>query len=128
MERLEPWMHVLCWGLPCATALALLLAGQLGPADAPRRGWCWIGSVANASWLGSSGMGGDGGSATGGAVRWEQLSFFYLPLTIIFLLNLAAYVRVGRAFSRMARDGAVDAAKEQQIQVGLSIQTLERLI
>ena len=34
------------------------------------------------------------------------------------------YVRVGRAFRRMARDGAVDAAKERLIQLRLRLYLL----
>ena len=72
------------------TALALLLTNNLGPADAPRRGWCWI---------------------TAGDLRWRQLGLFYLPLALVFVLNLASYVRVGRALLAKGADKDVGNAQ-----------------
>ena len=106
-ERLEGWLHAVCWGVPGVTALALLLTNNLGPADAPRRGWCWI---------------------TAGDLRWRQLGLFYLPLALVFVLNLASYVRVGRAFARLAREGVVDAAKEHQVQIRIRLYLLVFLV
>ena len=56
--------------------------------------------------------------------RWIQLVAFYVPLLLAFALNAAIYIRVGRTFRRMARSGAVDAAKERVIQLRLRLYLL----
>ena len=118
-ESLERWYHLICWGVPCVLALALLLSHRLGPADEPRTAWCWIasewGAHSNASHVP---LISDGG---GGDARWVQLLAFYVPLALAFAFNLITYVRVGSAFRRMVREGAVEAAKERMIQLRLRL-------
>ena len=121
-EALERWYHLVCWGVPMLIALGLLLAHRLGPADEPRTAWCWIVS----HWDGPTNHTlpphhvpvSDGG---GGDARWVQLVCFYLPLLCAFVFNLLTYIRVGDAFRRMVREGAVDANKERVIQLRLRL-------
>jgi len=131
-ERLERWFHAVCWGVPATIALILLLLGMLGPADpAPRRTWCWIAAEVPSS---NSSLPGDGERLptsidfTTGTARWVQLGVFYVPLVLAFVFNLVTYVQVGRAFSKMARDGTVDASNEQQIQLRLRLYLLVFLV
>jgi hypothetical protein len=82
-ERLERWYHLICWGVPCAAATALLLGGRLGPADEPRAGWCWIASHNRNASAGSSRPEVPFIDSGGGwDVRWVQLVAFYVPLAI----------------------------------------------
>ena len=62
------------------------------------------------------------------SARAVQLGVFYVPLAFAFVFNLAMYFQVGRAFTKMAYDGAVDAANEQQIQVRLRLYLLVFLV
>ena len=131
--RLEPWYHILCWGVPLCTALTLWLTGSLGPADGPHTAWCWISGGSNATGGGNVSAAASHSAAAAradpqvGAVsnpddaRELQLLAFYLPLVLAFAFNLVAYVQVGRAFGRMAREGAVAADKEAQVQLRLRL-------
>ncbi len=106
---LEPWFHAICWGVPALTALALLASSSLGPADGDHTAWCWIASSSNHT----------SSSTVDERARSLQLVTFYLPLVFAFAFNLVCYVRVGRAFGRMAADGEVPADKEAQVQMRL---------
>jgi hypothetical protein len=142
-ERHEARYHAVAWGAPAAAAAALALTGRLGPADEPREAWCWIASNSGPRTNGTAaaerlagaaaGRGGGWGAAPfvvgGGAdTRYLQLLVFYLPLLAAFCFNLGAYVRVGRAFGRMAREGAVERSKERMIQLRLRLYLLVFLL
>ena len=130
-ERLELWFHLVSWGVPTAIALLLLLAHQLGPADAHHTAWCWIAAdgprplpvnVSNAA--SSDRAYGAEGRAGAPRTRWLQICVFYLPLAAAFAFNLVTYLRVGRAFRQMAAAGTVDAAKERMVQMRLRLYLL----
>jgi len=129
-ERLERWFHLVSWGVPTAVALVLLLARQLGPADADRASWCWVAAdgpsppPVNASVAGSDRAEGAAGSPGAPRTRWLQICVFYLPLAFAFAFNLVTYLRVGRAFRQMAAAGTVDAAKERMVQLRLRLYLL----
>ena len=143
-ERHERYYHLVAWGVPIVAATALMLTGRLGPADEPREAWCWIasnsGPVGNRTLaLGqlagvAAGQGGGSRRAVpfvgggGSDTRYVQLLVFYLPLFMAFCFNLGTYVRVGRAFKRMARDGAVERSKERMIQLRLRLYLLVFLL
>ena len=118
--------------------LAHARRGRLGPADEPRESWCWIASNSGpavnrtSTLLAAAGGGeeaptaanGDGPHVVAGAVpfvsdgggsstRYLQLLLFYFPLLLAFVFNLTVYLRVGAAFARMARDGAVEASRSE---------------
>jgi hypothetical protein len=130
-ERLEHWFHIVCWGVPSMVAVVLLLLGMLGPADpAPHQTWCWIAAElpnSNHSQSGDEALLTSVEFSTSSA-RAAQLGVFYVPLAFAFVFNLAMYFQVGRAFTKMAYDGAVDAANEQQIQVRLRLYLLVFLV
>lgn len=119
-ERLERWYHLVCWGLPAVVAVSLMVMRRLGPADEPRTAWCWIASHSERPGnhtrppLPLSGGG-------GADARWVQLACFYAPLLVAFLFNMITYIRVGGAFQRMVREGAVEASKERVIQLRLRL-------
>jgi hypothetical protein len=128
-EKLEPYYHLVGWGVPSLLFLALLFTKHIGPADEPRAAWCWIASNAldppstpNVTrpipYIVSG----------GGDSRWVQLVAFYIPLLLAFAFNLVTYLRVGAAFRRLANEGAVDAAKERMIQLRLRLYLLVFLV
>ena len=128
-ERLEHWFHIVCWGVPSMVAVVLLLLGMLGPADpAPHPTWCWIAAEVPNSNHSESGDEGPLVEFSTSSARAVQLGVFYVPLAFAFVFNLAMYFQVGRAFTKMAYDGAVDAANEQQIQVRLRLYLLVFLV
>jgi len=136
IDRLERWYHLVCWGVPLALAVTLFLTGMLGEADAPRNVWCWIGNGGSNASSGAVAVERGGESLVGHGpqrpveegpkhgTRWLQFCVFYLPLALAFAFILVTYVRVGQAFSRMVRDGEIDATKEQKIQLRLRLYLL----
>ena len=141
-ERLERWYHLVCWGVPLALAAALFFGGMLGQSDDPHRAtWCWIAEHAGSHHRGNGTSAAAAppppsraprkgahvpfiSDGAGADDRWIQLVAFYVPLLLAFALNAAIYIRVGRTFRRMARSGAVDAAKERVIQLRLRLYLL----
>ena len=134
-DRHECYYHLIAWGVPLAMSVALLLAHRLGPADEPRETWCWIASNSSeppGNHTPSDPVPGPTDavarthliSGAGEDSRWVQLVVFYVPLALAFAFNLGTYIRVGGAFRRMAREGAVDAAKERMIQLRLRMYLL----
>ena len=98
VERLEPLYHVLCWGLPLGTAIAMCTTHELGPATPAHTDWCWIAG---------------GGGSSKPRADWAQLGVFYIPLLLAFAANILVYLRVSRTFRTLSVEGAVDAHKGQ---------------
>ena len=77
VERLEPWYHLLCWGVTVAIAVALLCTDRLGPADDSPTAWCWIRGVSFSDTQHEPTI-----------EHLVQVGAFYAPLAVAFVYNL----------------------------------------